>query len=122
MKILIDMNLPPRWVDIFAKAGYEAVHWSQVGAPNASDREIMAWARENGYVVFTHDLDFSALLAATKGEGPSVIQVRTQNILPEAIGTLVIAALKKYQHELELGAVITIEPQRARVRILPFIS
>lgn len=122
MKILIDMNLPPRWVQVFAAAGWEALHWSQVGAPTASDQEIMAWARENGCIVFSHDLDFSALLAASQGEGPSIIQVRTQNILPEGIGTLVITALKQYQHELELGAIITIEPQRARVRILPLIS
>ena len=51
MKILIDMNLPPRWVQVLAKAGWRAAHWSQVGALNASDREIMAWARENGYVI-----------------------------------------------------------------------
>jgi predicted nuclease of predicted toxin-antitoxin system len=122
MKILIDMNLPPRWVQEFAGVGWEAVHCPQVDAPTASDQEIMAWARDKGYVVFTHDLDFSALLAATQGEGPSVIQVRTQNVLPEAVGNLVITALKQYQRELELGAVITIEPQRARVRILPFLS
>ncbi len=120
MRILIDMNLPPRWVEIFAKAGWEALHWSQVGAPTASDQKIMAWARDNGYVVFTHDLDFSALLAATQGEGPSVIQVRTQNILPEAIGNLVIASLKRFRSELEKGAIITLDPGRARVRILPF--
>jgi predicted nuclease of predicted toxin-antitoxin system len=119
MKILIDMNLPPRWVQWFANAGWEARHWSKVGSPIASDREIMVWARENGYIVFTHDLDFSALLAATQGEGPSVIQVRTQNVLPEGIGTLVITALKQYQRELEQGAIMTIEPQRARMRILP---
>ncbi|MBM4275451.1 MAG: hypothetical protein FJ134_13465 [Deltaproteobacteria bacterium] len=120
MKILIDMNLPPRWVQVFAGAGLEAVHWSQVGAAAARDREIMAWARDNGYVVFTHDLDFSALLAATKGEGPSVIQVRTQNILPEAIGNLVIDSVKRFRSELEKGAIITLDPGRARVRILPF--
>jgi hypothetical protein len=78
-----------------------------------------AWARENGYIVFTHDLDFSALLAATRGEGPSVIQIRTQNILPEGIETLVITALKQYRRELKQGAIMTIEPQRARMRILP---
>ncbi len=104
---------------MFARKGWEAVHWSHVGALNASDREIMAWAKENGFVVFTHDLDFSALLAATQGEGPSVIQVRTQNILPEAIGNLVINALKKFQNELEKGVILTIDPFRARVRILP---
>lgn len=122
MKILVDMNLPPRWVQVFVKAGWEAAHWSQVGAHTASDREIMAWASGNGYVVFTHDLDFSALLAATQGEGPSVIQVRTQNILPEAIGGLVITALKQFQSEFEKGVIITIDPRRARVRILPLRS
>jgi len=120
MKILIDMNLPPRWAKVFAAEGWEALHWSQVGAPTASDREIMAWARDNDYIVFTHDLDFSALLATTQGEGPSVIQVRTQNVLPEAIGTLVINAMKQFQHELKTGALITIDPHRARSRILPF--
>jgi len=119
MKILIDMNLPPRWVKVFAAVGLEALHWSQVGAPTASDREIMVWARENGYVVFSHDLGFSALLAATKGDGPSVIQVRTQNILPEAISNLMMDSLKRYQSELEKGAIITLDPGRARVRILP---
>ena len=120
MKILIDMNLPPRWAKVFAAESWEALHWSEVGAPTASDREIMAWARNNDYIVFTHDLDFSALLATTQGEGPSVIQVRTQNVLPEAIGTLVINAMKQFHHELEKGALITIEPHRARSRILPF--
>jgi predicted nuclease of predicted toxin-antitoxin system len=119
MKILIDMNLPPRWVQVFAEEGWEAFHWSQVGALNASDREIITWARENGYVVFTHDLDFSALLAAMQGEGPSVIQIRTQNILPAAIGDLVIDSLKRFRSELEKGAIITLDPGRARVRILP---
>jgi predicted nuclease of predicted toxin-antitoxin system len=79
----------------------------------------MAWAGDNGYVISTHDLDFSALLAATQGEGPSVIQVRTQNILPEAIGNLVIDSLKRFRGELEKGAIITIDPSRARLRILP---
>ena len=122
MKLLVDMNLPPRWVAIFSSVGCESVHWSLVGAPTASDREIMAWARVNGYVVFTHEPDFSALLATTHEEGPSVIQVRTQNILPEAIGNLVINALKQFQDELEQGAIITLDPVRARVRILPLKS
>jgi predicted nuclease of predicted toxin-antitoxin system len=120
MKILIDMNLPPRWVEVFAKAGWKAVHWSELGSPTASDREIMAWAGENSYAVFTHDLDFSALLATTQGEGPSVIQVRTQNVLPEAIGDLVLKSMNQFRRELEKGAIITIDPGRARVRILPF--
>ncbi|MCW5599101.1 hypothetical protein C8R30_1526 [Nitrosomonas nitrosa] len=35
MKLLIDMNLSPRWVDVLANAGFEAAHWSALGAYNA---------------------------------------------------------------------------------------
>jgi predicted nuclease of predicted toxin-antitoxin system len=98
------MNLPPRWIQGFTSFGWKAIHWSQVGAPTASDKEIMAWTRENGYILFTHDLDFWALLAATKEEGPSVIQVRTQNILPEAIGDLVIDSLFAHNFPLKFPA------------------
>lgn len=65
MKILIDMNLSPRWVAFLTQAGWEAVHWSTVGDPRATDQSLMAYAREQGYVLFTHDLDFGILLALT---------------------------------------------------------
>ncbi|MGB3266117.1 MAG: DUF5615 family PIN-like protein [Microcoleus sp.] len=76
MKILIDMNLSPEWTIVFTKYGIESLHWSTVGDPRATDRVIMEWARVNDYAVFTHDLDFGALLAATQADAPSVIQVR----------------------------------------------
>lgn len=85
MKFLIDMNLSPDWIDVLTAEGWEAVHWSTVGAHRATDESIMTWAIEHVYVVVTHDLDCSALLAATRAIGPSVIQVRTQNILPDAL-------------------------------------
>ena len=58
VRIVIDMNLSPSWVHLLQAYGWLAVHWSSVGDPRAGDREIMEWAVENGYVVFTHDLDF----------------------------------------------------------------
>ncbi len=35
MKILIDVNLSPAWVDFLLDHGLEAVHWSTVGDPRA---------------------------------------------------------------------------------------
>ncbi len=67
MKLLIDMNLSPDWSEVFIKQGWQAVHWSAVGDLRATDQAIMDWARTNGYVVFTHDLDFGTLLALTHG-------------------------------------------------------
>jgi predicted nuclease of predicted toxin-antitoxin system len=88
VKIVIDMNLSPKWVSILKSAGHEAIHWSQVGAPNAPDREIMGWARTNNHVVFTHDLDFGAILAATDANSPSVFQIRSQDVSPKRLSAL----------------------------------
>jgi predicted nuclease of predicted toxin-antitoxin system len=122
MKLVVDMNLSPDWVTLLREAGWEAKHWSQLGNPRAVDGEIMAWSKEHGSVVFTHDLDFGALLALTQAEGPSVIQVRTQDVTPGAIGRLVLDALTRFQPELEAGALIVLDEARCRVRILPLRS
>ena len=82
----------------------------------------MAWAGINGYVVLTHDLDFGDILAATQGAKPSVAQIRSENVDPAAIGAHVISALLQMEPELESGALLTIDPTRARVRLLPLAS
>jgi len=118
MKIIIDMNLPPSWVEFLAEKGFEAVHWSKIGDFGATDEVILEWAKKHDHVVFTHDLDFGALLAATKGEGPSVIQMRTQDTFPESCGEIVIKALNQFEDELERGALLSVDLHKARVRIL----
>lgn len=119
MKVLIDMNLSPEWAAVFGRNGHEAIHWSVVGDPEAADRTIMAWARANGYIVFTHDLDFGSILAVTHAEGPSIIQIRTQDVTPGHLETVVMGALNRYVSLLEEGALIVLDEVKARVRILP---
>ena len=121
MKLVIDMNLSPRWVGILAEAGIESGHWSGIGAPNAPDSEIMAFAKSENCVVLTHDLDFSAILAATHGQKPSVVQIRSDDVSPDIIGPQVISALRQMTSELEDGALVTVAPNRTRLRILPFL-
>ncbi|NWG31350.1 MAG: DUF5615 family PIN-like protein [Rhodocyclaceae bacterium] len=119
MKLLIDMNLSPRWAGFLTVAGFEAHHWSAVGAATAPDRVIMQHARDNDCVVLTSDLDFGAILAVTGGEKPSVVQIRSDDLGVESIGQQVVAALRQLTDELQSGALVTIEPQRTRLRILP---
>ncbi|HET9956664.1 MAG TPA: DUF5615 family PIN-like protein [Polyangiaceae bacterium] len=119
MKLLLDMNLSPEWTRFLEQEGFEAVHWASVGSPTASDAEIMEWAREREYVVFTHDMDFSALIAVTGAAGPSVLQVRTQDVLPAAIGRDVVRVLTMRTRAFEAGAIVTIDKLKSRVRVLP---
>jgi predicted nuclease of predicted toxin-antitoxin system len=119
VKILIDMNLTHVWRDYFTAHGVQSNHWSELGAFSAPDLEIMDFARNGGFVVFTHDLDFGSILAVTNARGPSVIQVRTQDPIPGIVGELVVSAIRDYASHLERGVLLTIEPERLRARVLP---
>lgn len=122
MKLIVDMNLSPRWVYLLNEAGMQAVHWSEVGKPNAPDSEIMAYAKANNYIVLTHDLDFSAILSATHGRRPSVVQIRAEDVSPDVIGLQIIAALRQMNEELAAGALLTVDPNRTRLRLLPLLA
>lgn len=120
--LVVDISLPPAWVDVFTKHGWPAVHWSTVGDPRAKDRAVMAWAREHGHVVFTHDLDFGTLLALTRAIGPSVIQIRSHDVLPEHLEQMVVTTIRAYESQLLQGAIVTLDESRGKVRILPIGS
>lgn len=122
MRLLVDMNLSPRRINRLADAGIEGVHWYKVGLPVASDTEIMAYARADDYVVLTHDLDFSAILAATAGDRPSVVPIRSEDVSPEGIGAAVIDALRQAEADLARGAPISVDPRRRRLRMLPLVK
>ncbi|MEO8498015.1 MAG: DUF5615 family PIN-like protein [Planctomycetota bacterium] len=119
LRIVVDMNLSVEWIPLLEQAGWSAVHWSAVGDPRADDATIMAWALSQGYLVYTHDLDFGTALALTHAGGPSVVQVRGQRVLPEHMGPVVLAALKQYETELATGALVVVEQAKSRVRVLP---
>ncbi|WP_426993515.1 DUF5615 family PIN-like protein [Methylomonas sp. CM2] len=119
MKILLDMNLSPAWTSVLNEAGFEAFHWSTVGPADAPDAELFNWARENAVVVFTHDLDFGALLALTGAVAPSVFQIRTQDISPKVLGPRAVELLNRFNAELDNGALIVADELRERVRLLP---
>jgi predicted nuclease of predicted toxin-antitoxin system len=119
LRILIDMNLSPSWVKVLQGAGFEASHWYKLGAANAPDNELFSWARENKFIIFTHDLDFGAMLAATNAEAPSVFQIRTEDVSPAALAQRTIELLHRFSPQLSSGALIIVDEMRERIRILP---
>jgi predicted nuclease of predicted toxin-antitoxin system len=119
LRFLIDMNLSPDWESWFQVKGIDAIHWSRIGDPRATDAEILDWARVNDYVIFTHDLDFGTILAMTHFRGPSVLQLRGQNVLPDHAGRLVISAIVQFESPLAQGALVTVDAASARAKMLP---
>jgi len=119
MRLVIDMNLSPAWVGIFADVGIEATHWSTIGHANAPDTEIMAWALRHECVVFTHDLDFASLLRLTAAHKPSVVQIRAEDVRPSTMAKYVCSAILQTMGDLQRGALVTIDPRKNRIAMLP---
>ena len=65
------------------------------------------------------DLDSGAILATSGAAGPSVIQIRQQDLLSEAIVRTVVATIHIAAPALASGAVVTIHEDRSRIRVLP---
>jgi predicted nuclease of predicted toxin-antitoxin system len=119
MRVLIDMNLSPDWLETFKQHGIEALHWSKVGKHNAPDTDILSYAKTGGYIIFTNDLDFGTILALGSHSSPSVLQLRTQDILPSDVENVVIQTLKICKDYLDTGALVVVDANKTRVRILP---
>jgi len=119
VKLLVYVNLSPSWVERLARHRFEAVHWSTIGAATAPDVEILTWATEHHFVVITNDLDFSAILAAGAVDGPSVVQIRSQDLLSDVVVSIVAKALDAHREDIERGALLSIDEAGTRVRVLP---
>ncbi len=90
-----------------------------VGAATAPDTEILAYAHRHNLVLITNDLDFSAILAASAGASPSVVQIRTQDLLSDAAVSIVAKALEAHREDIKRGALLSIDEGGTRVRMLP---
>ena len=113
------MNLSPKLATELAQKGIESKHWYYVGKPDAKDAEIMDYAHQNDYIVLTCDLDFTAMLSVTQGQKPSLIQVRNHEAPMEELAKLIVSAMLQNAEHLEKGAIITLDPKQARIRLLP---
>lgn len=119
MKFLIDESLSARVAELLAAEGHDAVHISDRGLLGAPDTDVMSTATAEGRVVVSVDTDFGELLALGRHPGPSVILIRRSPHRSEAQLQLLLAALPEAEASLLAGAVVTLTPDRVRIRLLP---
>jgi predicted nuclease of predicted toxin-antitoxin system len=50
-----------------------------------------------------------------------VVQIRVRNLASEAISEPILSALRQMEKELEKGALLTIDLNRTRLRLLPLL-
>ncbi|WP_407521180.1 DUF5615 family PIN-like protein [Methylobacterium oryzisoli] len=114
------MNLSPDWVGWLDARGHDVVHWSTIGREDASDREILEWARVHDRAVLTSDLVFGIMMAMSGSRKPSIVQLRSGTTLPSRVGPLVAQAIESARDDLATGCLLTVEAGRLRLRVLGF--
>jgi predicted nuclease of predicted toxin-antitoxin system len=121
MKLLLDQGLPRSSAKLLREAGIDAVHVAEIEYSTASDIAILQKGRDEGRIIVTLDADFATLLALSRATAPSVIRIRLQGLYSEKAATLIKAVLSRCDEDLEKGAVVTVQPERIRIRSLPLL-
>jgi predicted nuclease of predicted toxin-antitoxin system len=120
MKFLIDNALSPVLAALLQQAGHDAIHVRSVGLQHADDDVIFERAATEHRIVVSADADFGTLLALRASRQPSVIQFRGEGSRkPDALARTLLANLPQLGDSLENGCIVTFEPARVRVRLLP---
>ena len=120
MKFLVDNALSPVLAALLQQAGHDAIHVRSIGLQHADDEVIFERAATEHRIVVSADADFGTLLALRASRQPSVIQFRGEGSRkPEALARTLLANLPQLVDALENGSIVTFEPVRVRVRLLP---
>jgi predicted nuclease of predicted toxin-antitoxin system len=120
MRFLIDNALSPALAALLQQAGHDAIHVRSVGLQHADDDVIFERAATEHRIVVSADADFGTLLALRASRQPSVIQFRGEGSRkPDALARTLLANLPQLVDALQTGSIVTFEPARVRVRLLP---
>lgn len=120
MKLLIDANLSPRVAMLLRKGSHAASHVRDHGLLEASDEAILAHALATACTIISADADFATMLALGGLRGPSLILLRSADLLtPDQQGALLLANLPALIKDLDAGSVISISQWHLRIRPLP---
>ncbi len=119
MKLLLDMGLARSTATYLRTTGHDTVHLRDQRLQRLSDEQIIAKALSESRTILTHDLDFGRIVALSRERLPSVITFRLNDMRASTVNQYLDAILTSLVHEIEEGALISVNEQSIRVRKLP---
>ena len=119
MRFLIDNALSSSMSNGLNNSGHDAVHVQDLGMERATDIEIMEFALKEDRVIVSADTDCGTLLALRRLAKPSFLLFRQTDKRPLSLLTQLLANLEQIEDTLSKGAIIVIEDDRIRIRLLP---
>lgn len=119
MRIIDDLHISPRTVEFLRSAGHDVVRVNEVLPVTASDITIVHKAMEQQRIVLTQDLDFTAIVSLSGKNAPSVVTLRLSSSRVEHVNAILERVLPTIEKLLAEGALVTVQDDRVRRRILP---
>ena len=118
MRILANENFPSNAIAALAAAGHDVAS-VRLGAPGASDEDVLAWAVREQRVLLTFDKDFGELAFRSKLPAKSgVILFRITPISPPYIAQVAVQALASQTNWAGHFSVV----EDNRIRMTPLIQ
>ena len=118
-KLLADIHISPLTVAELRTIGYEIHRISDFISASASDAKIIELAILERAAIITQELDFSALVAQSGLNKPSIVSLRVSDAKPHRITTILKTVLTQIESDLQEGAIVSIEETEYRIRKLP---
>jgi len=122
VRFLVDMNVDIRVAEWLRSQGHDVVHLRDEGLQRMPNGEIFEKALTENRVVLTSDLDFGEIAAALKDTSGKVLLLRLHNSRARHVIGRLDNVIPRVVDDLEMGAVVTVEETRHRVRRLPIGS
>lgn len=122
MNFLLDMGLAQRTALFLRAQGYDAIHLREQGLRRLTDEQIIQKALAEDRIILTHDLDFSRIVALSRGHYPSVITFRLADMRALTVNQYLQEVLARFTVDLKAGALISVTEQAIRLRRLPVNS
>jgi len=119
VKLLLDQGLPRSAAALLRERGVDTLHAGETGLSSASDEEILARGKAEGWTIVTLDADFHALLALSGAAAPSAIRIRREGLKAEPLAQLILEVLSACRTDMEAGALVTVHPHTVKVHRLP---
>jgi len=119
LKFIADIHISPITIEELKKRGHNIIRITEKLPPTSTDNEIIQLAYQEQAVIITQDLDFSAIIAQSGLNSPSVISLRVANAKPDMITRLLTTVLPRIEVELTEGAIVSIDETEYRIRKLP---
>jgi len=119
VRLLADLNIAPGTVSFVRALGHDVVRVNELLPGSTPDERIVEFAKHEGYVVLTQDLDFSAIVPLSGASTPSIISVRLGSARIEVVKRRLESVLPSIEGDVLAGAIITVEEHAVRSRALP---